>query len=52
MRLDNTDNAWLTYSKSDRKELNEVANSYMEFLSKCKTERECVREIVSMARKA
>ena len=52
MRLDNTDNAWLSYSKSDRKELNEVADSYMEFLSKCKTERECVKEIVFMARKA
>ena len=52
MKLDNTDNAWLTYSKSDRKELKELAASYMEFLSKCKTERECIKEIVSMARKA
>ena len=52
MRLDNTDNAWLTYSKNDRKELDELCGSYIEFLSKCKTERECASEIVSMARKA
>ena len=52
MRLDNTDNAWLGYSKNDRKELKDLADSYIDFLSKCKTERECVKEIVSMARKA
>lgn len=52
MRLDNSENAWLGYSKNDRKELKELTDSYMEFLSKCKTERECVREIVSMAKKS
>ncbi len=52
MRLDNSENAWLGYSKTDRKELQELTDSYIEFLSKCKTERECVKEIVSMARKA
>ena len=52
MRLDNTDNAWLTYSKNDRRELLELTDAYMDFLSKCKTERECASEMVSMARKA
>ena len=52
MRLDNSENAWLGYSKNDRKELKELTDSYMEFLSKCKTERECVREIVSLAKKS
>ncbi len=52
MRLDHSENAWLGYSKIDRKELKDLSDSYIEFLSKCKTERECVSEIVSMARKA
>ncbi|MCR5747114.1 MAG: aminopeptidase [Lachnospiraceae bacterium] len=52
MTLDNKDNAWLTYSKNDRKELMELSDSYIDFLSKCKTERECVHEAVSMAEKA
>ena len=52
MTLDNKDNAWLTYSKNDRKELMELSDRYIDFLSRCKTERECVREAVSMAKKA
>ncbi|MCR5235932.1 MAG: aminopeptidase [Lachnospiraceae bacterium] len=52
MRIDHTDNAWLNYSKNDRKELKELSDSYIEFLSKCKTERECVKEIVAMAKKS
>ena len=52
MTLDNKDNAWLTYSKNDRKELMELSDRYIDFLSKCKTERECVREAVDMAKKA
>ena len=38
MRIDHTSNAWLNYSKNDRKELKELSDSYIEFLSKCKTE--------------
>ena len=52
MTLDNKDNAWLSYSKNDRKELMELSDRYIDFLSKCKTERECVREAVDMAKKA
>lgn len=52
MRVDHSENAWLGYSKIDRKELKDLSESYMQFLSKCKTERECVKEAVSMARKA
>lgn len=52
MRVDHSENAWLGYSKIDRKELKDLSESYIQFLSKCKTERECVKEAVSMARKA
>ncbi len=52
MRLNNEDNAWLSYSKSEKSELMDLSDAYMAFLSKCKTERECVREAVSMAKKA
>ncbi|MBQ7583634.1 MAG: aminopeptidase [Lachnospiraceae bacterium] len=52
MRLDSSENAWLGYSKNDRKELKDLSDSYMEFLSRCKTERECAAEAVAMARKA
>ena len=52
MRLDNTDNAWLSYSKNDRKEMMDLSDAYISFLSKCKTERECIEETVAMAEKA
>ncbi|MCR5773478.1 MAG: aminopeptidase [Lachnospiraceae bacterium] len=52
MILDNRDNAWLSYSKNDRKELEDLSDSYIDFLSKCKTERECVKEIVTMVKKS
>ena len=36
MILDNKDNAWLEYSKSDREELNTICDGYMDFLDKGK----------------
>ncbi|MDO5147162.1 MAG: aminopeptidase [Eubacteriales bacterium] len=35
-------NVWLTYEEQDKKQLEELAESYKYFLSHCKTERECV----------
>lgn len=44
-------NAWLKYGAKEIKELNVLCDEYREFISKCKTERECVDEIVDMAEK-
>lgn len=46
------ENAWKNYGKKEKKELEKLCKNYMDFLSNCKTERECVQEIVSKAKKA
>ncbi len=43
-------NAWLKYTASDRKKLDELCNGYIDFISECKTERECTEAIVKEAR--
>ena len=43
-------NAWNTYGKSEISELEELNSNYIDFLSDCKTERECVKETVRQAR--
>ena len=40
------ENAWLNYNKEECKKINELGNEYKEFLSNCKTERECTEEII------
>jgi aspartyl aminopeptidase len=42
-------NAWTTYDAAALAELEQVNRGYIDFLNKGKTERECVKEIVSMA---
>lgn len=42
-------NAWKGYSKKELKELEKLNDAYREFLTKGKTERECVREILQQA---
>ena len=37
-------NAWNTYGKREISELEELNSNYIDFLSDCKTERECVKE--------
>ena len=44
-----TDNAWSKYSAYDRKKVFKFAESYRQFISECKTERECVAESVNIA---
>jgi len=44
-------NAWNTYGKREISELEELNSNYIDFLSDCKTERECVKETVRQARK-
>lgn len=43
-------NAWKDYSKKELKELEKLCKDYRDFLSDCKTERECVKEIIKLAR--
>jgi len=45
-------NAWNTYEEQELKKLQEVTEQYREFISRGKTERECVKLTVDMARKA
>ena len=43
-------NAWLKYSEKQKKEVFDFAEGYRRFISDCKTERECVNEILRQAR--
>jgi len=45
-------NAWKSYSKEEEKKVNQLAQEYCTFLDKGKTERECVKEIISQAEAA
>ena len=45
-------NAWETYNAEDLQQLTDLNKSYIDFLTTCKTERECVEESVAMAKKA
>ncbi|MBC2582552.1 aminopeptidase [Clostridium sp. DJ247] len=46
------DYAWDKYSKDDLNKLFDLGERYKEFITKCKTERECVLEFISRAEKA
>ena len=43
--------AWDKYSKKDFKLLFELSDGYKDFMSRCKTERECIREFIFRAEK-
>lgn len=45
-------NCFTYYDEKERLQLENTCNLYMDFLSRCKTERECVKEIIAMAEKA
>ena len=45
-------NCFTYYDESEKLQLENTCNLYMDFLSRCKTERECVKEIIAMAEKA
>ncbi len=44
-------NAWTTYNKKQLNELDKICKDYLDFLDKGKTERECVKVIVELAKK-
>ena len=43
-------NAWLKYSEKDKKAVFDFAEGYRKFISDCKTERECVDEVLRLAK--
>lgn len=45
-------NAWEKYSKDDLEKVFEFAEEYRSFISECKTERECVKKAVRIAKEA
>lgn len=46
------ENAWKKYSLEEEKKVFAFGEEYRKFISKCKTERECVDEIVKLAKEA
>lgn len=45
-------NAWKDYSAKDEKAIEKLAEGYIDFISTCKTERECTTRIIEMAEAA
>ncbi len=45
-------NAWKKYSKEQKEEVFAFGEAYKDFISRCKTERECVTELTARAREA
>ena len=45
-------NAWETYNAEDLQQLTDLNKSYIDFLTTCKTERECVEESVCNGEKS
>ena len=43
------ENVWKNYNEKEKEELEKLCADYMQFLSDCKTERECVKDIVQRA---
>ena len=50
--MEDSKNIWLTYDAEEKKELDDLAERYEDFLSQCKTERESVKRAVADAEKA
>ena len=46
----NKENAWLKYDEDGKQKIFDFCEGYKEFISKCKTERECVDEVVRQAK--
>lgn len=46
------DNIWLSYNEDEKKELNEISERYKKCLDEGKTERECARLVIRMAKEA
>lgn len=44
-------NAWLKYTDAELKKVDKLSDGYKEFISDCKTERECALEVIRQAEK-
>ena len=44
-----SENAWEKYSEEDMKKVFALSDDYKKFMTKCKTERECVKEVINIA---
>ena len=49
---DKTPSVWSKYTEADKVALEKFSEGYIDFLSRCKTERECVTETIELAEKA
>ena len=49
MSEDKKASVWSTYNDDDKQQLNELAAGYIDFISRCKTERESVNETIRLA---
>lgn len=45
-------NTWLTYNESELEKLESLNQNYINYISECKTERECVKKAIELAKKA
>ena len=43
-------NAWQKYNEEDKRKVFDFAEDYRKFISDCKTERECVKRAVELAK--
>ena len=50
-KKDKIKNAWLKYTAEQKKEVESLNAEYIDFISECKTERECTDKIIDMAKK-
>ena len=50
-KVANKKDIWNNYSASEKKSLEKLCANYRNFLSDCKTERECIKEIIAQAKK-
>jgi aspartyl aminopeptidase len=48
--MENTKNAWLTYSEEEYQTVMSTADAYMNFISTGKTERRCVKQAIELAK--
>ncbi|OOM07268.1 aminopeptidase [Clostridium saccharobutylicum] len=49
-KKESSKNAWNKYDSKEVKEVFDFCEGYKKFMSKCKTERECVKEVITLAK--
>lgn len=49
-KKESSKNAWNKYNGKEVEEVFDFCEGYRKFMSKCKTERECVKEVIRLAK--